>query len=490
MRLPALLVACVCLTRVGLAVESSTTGYLDARMQGASVRTDAFMPADLSPSLSTVIEGNVQLKLRFGDRGFLNADASLFWQDAGLFYGQDPTGARVQLDARDVPAFRPGMVVSELYGSWNLHEHAHLTVGKTRVVWGPGLALNPTDLINPGKDPSDPASQRVGAWLARLELPFERFTVSTLFAAKALRTYGGLPSALLYYPDHPSDEAARGHVPDDRDTLPHFVAAARVYALVADTDLNLIYAFSNLFNDAFDHKHRVGLTASRVIVGGLALHGEAMFQRGSSRLYFDPQCAASSEALAACARDGKEAAARSRLDDTDLRVKALAGARYMFESSAMLSLEYSFNGEGYTEEEFAAFLQGVSSARRLATQQPGVGEHLASLLGTSSSDPGSPQKLTFDPMRRHYLIATAQQPFVWDDFTFGAALMLGLADLSGMFIPSVAWSAREWLTLGASAYLPVPSPGSLGTDVGGETFTEFGLQPNDWRVLVTARAWF
>lgn len=490
MRILALSFLCLAVASPALAVETTVRGYLDSRLQGARTRTGGFLPADDFPSLANVTEGNLQLKLRFGEHGYFNTDASLFFQKAGLFHGEDATGARTLLDARDVPSFRPGAVISELYGSWNIHTHAHLTVGKKRVVWGPGLALNPTDLINPGKDPSDPSSQRVGAWLARLELPFDNVTFSSLFAAKALRTYGGLPSALLYYPDYPTAEAARGVVPDDRDEEPHFVAASRLYWLVADTDVNLVYTFSNLYNDAFENKHRVGLTASRIIVGGLALHGEAMFQLGSSRLYFDPDCVESAQALGACAQAGKEAASYGRLDDEKLRVKTLAGARYLFEDGALLSLEYYFNGEGYTSKEFRSFLQGVASARALAVGNPAMGEKLTSMLQRQTSDPGSPQKLAFDPMRRHYLVTTWQKPFVWDDFTFGAALMVGLEDVSGMFIPTASWSAREWLSLGVSAYLPLPMIDALGTEVGDDTYTEFGLQPNDWRVLASIRAWF
>lgn len=475
---------------VANAADAMTTGYIDARVQGAFVETGGLMPSNDSPSLANVIEGNVQTKVRFGDHGYVSTDVSLFHQTAGLFYGEDTAGTRTLLDPRDVPAFRPGVVVSEMYGSWNIFEHAHLTAGKKRIVWGPALAINPTDLVNPGKDPSDPSSQRVGAWLARLELPFEGITLSTVFAAKELRSYGGLPGALLYYPDYPSAESVRGWMPDDRDGQPHFVAAARLYALVADTDFNLIYTFSNLFNDAFDHKHRLGLTASRIIVGGLGLHGEAMFQQGSSKMYFDPDCAASAQALGGCAKQGKEAASRRFLKDEGIRVKAVAGGRYMFEDNSILSLEYYFNGEGYTGSEFRAFLKGVSSARELAVQQPDVGNHLDALLGRGLTNDGSPQKLVFDPIRRHYLIGSFQKPFVWDDFTFGVVFMMGLSDLSGMVIPSVSWSAKDWLTLTTSGYVPLASPGSLETVIDGKSHTEFGLQPSSWRVLVSARAWF
>src|SRR5690606_28637825 len=98
---------------------------------------------------------------------------------------------------------------------------------------------------------------------------------------------------------------------------------------------------------------------------------------------------------------------------------------------------------------------------------PGANTQLESMLGRGSVDPGSPQKLAFDPLRRHYLFANYQKPQVADDFTLGASVLLSLADLSGMVIPSVSWSAREWLTLSASVYAPLPAPEVLKTEVRG-----------------------
>lgn len=471
-------------------LETRTTGYLDTRVQGARVVVGGLLPSEQTPSLANTTEGNLQLNLRFGEHGFVFTDASLFWQTAGFYWGEGVSGERVRLSDQDVAAWRPAVVVSELYGSWNLSENAHLTLGKKRVVWGPAMLVNPTDVINPLKDPTDPASQRTGAWLARFEMPFERFTVTALASAKVLRQYGGLPSALLYHPDYPTAEAAAGLAPDDRDRQPHFAASGRLYALVADTDLNLVYTFTNAFNDAFLHKNRLGFSASRVF-GNLELHVEAMGQLGSSRLYFDRGCTGSTHELMACVRAGRPVASRDRLDATDdPRLKAVVGGRYMFEDGAMLTAEYFFNGEGYAHDEFQALLSALASARELSALTPGANTQLESMLGRGSVDPGSPQKLAFDPLRRHYLFANYQKPQVADDFTLGASVLLSLADLSGMVIPSVSWSAREWLTLSASVYAPLPAPEVLKTEVRGAKYSEFGLQPSDWRAIASARAWF
>ena len=58
------------------------------------------------------------------------------------------------------------------------------------------------------------------------------------------------------------------------DDESHWAAAGRLYALVADTDVTLTYHFTHLYNDAFRHKSRVGLSLSRTF-GPTEVHAEA-----------------------------------------------------------------------------------------------------------------------------------------------------------------------------------------------------------------------
>ncbi len=234
----------------------TTTGYLDSRTQGAETLSDG------TPALTELVEGNVQLKLTPHERLTVQVDASLFWQAAWYIHGGD----------KDVPAYRPTVVLSEAYVDATPQDGVRVLVGKKRVVWGSGLAFNPTDVLNPPKDPTDPTFQRAGAWLAMLEFPFEKVALSMLASGKVLQQYAGLPTALVRYPPYPSFEASQGWVPDVRDDESHYALMSRLYLLVADTDVTVSYAFTNLYNDAFSNKSRAGLSLSRTF-GGLEVHG-------------------------------------------------------------------------------------------------------------------------------------------------------------------------------------------------------------------------
>jgi hypothetical protein len=473
-----------------LALEATTTGYFDSRLLWQHLAPAGLVPPGGVPSWYDLSEGNVQVKVRAGPRLHVGADASLFWQWAGGFRGVDAGGEPVDVPAQDQPAYRPTAVLSELYASWEVAPSLQLTLGKKRVVWGSGMAFNPTDLLNPPKDPTDPAGQRAGAWLARVELPFERFSVSLVGAAKVTRQYAGLPTALLRFPPYPSSEAARGGVPDDRDGHAHWAAAARLYALVADTDVTLTYHLTHRYNDAFAAKSRVGLSLSRTFAAA-EVHLEALLQTGSSRVYVDPACAGGLEALAACAARGTPVASRSALEARDVRAKVLLGTRYLFADEAMLSAEYLFNGEGYSGREFGDVVGLLAAARALQAAAPERAAALAGALGTAGSgDPGSPQRFTFEPLRRHYLFLTYSKPRVAEDWTLGGSAVVNLADLSGQLIPQVTWSAQEWLSLTAAAFVPLPGVDALAAGVGGVRYPEAALAAVDWRAQLSARLFF
>ena len=54
----------------------------------------------------------------------------------------------------------------------------------------------------------------------------------------------------------------------------------------------------------------------------------------------------------------------------------------------------------------------------------------------------------------------------------------------------MAWNVREWLNLTAGLFAPIPGVAKLGVPVGGETYTEFGMLPADWRGYLSARAFY
>jgi hypothetical protein len=447
---------------VGLLLAQSgvtTTGYLDSRTTTAATQRDG------AAGLTQLVEGNVQLKFDAHERFKLYTDASLFWQQAAYIHGGD----------RDLPTFRPQVVLAEAYVDAPLQDHFRLLVGKKRIVWGAGLAFNPTDLLNPPKDPTDPTFQRAGAWLAQAEWAYEKVAVSVVAAGAVTRQYAGLPTALIFYPEQETYEQTRGWAANTRDDEAHVSVMARLYLLLADTDVNLIYGYTNLYNDAFKKKSKVGFSLSRVF-GNLEVHAEGLFYTGASRLEANPDCV---EAPMACALRGETVASRPHLEAEWLNAKVVAGGRYQFDDSSFLSLEYYFNGEGLSEAKYRDLAY-------LALSQPLVAQQLLS----GGADPGTPQKFAFEPFRRHYAVLQYQKPQIADDFTLGLSALVGLEDLSAQVVPMVQWMPKEWLQLTLAAYVPIAGLTEEGVAYGDETFGQLTLSPQLTRVMLQARAFF
>jgi hypothetical protein len=468
---------------LALAATVTETGYVDARVTAAHDADAPLTSTADAPRLQLLAEGNLQLKVQATEAWQAFADVSLLYAQGGFY-----AAAGHDVADHDVPSARPSAAVSELYVAFKPSERLHLLLGKKRLTWGPGLLATVVDLLDPPRDPTDPTSQRSGAWLAQAELPAEKWTLTLVAAGAVRRQYAGLPTALVYDSAYPTAEAAQGAALDLRDSQPHFALLARAYALVANTDLNVIGAFTNGYGDGLLHRFHLGATASHA-VGAFELHGEVEVHRGSGRLVVDPGCAASAAALAACVAAHRLPATQPYLDDGAVYAQALAGVRYQAESNGLVSVEYLFHGDGLSSAAFAREAQLLGSASALVARQPALAPALSSLLG-QSSDAGVPQKFAFSALRRHYLLVSVSQPQIRDDFTLGLTALVSLEDLGSQLAPSLQWSAREWLTLTLAVYAPVAGPVGLATKSGGRPVFEYGLQPQDLRALVAARAFF
>ncbi len=438
----------------------TTTGYVDSRTTGAWTQFDG------TPALTELAEANAQIKLTPHEKATFFADASLFWQSAWLIQGGD----------KDLAQYRPSVVLSEAYADLPLQDHFRLLVGKKRIVWGAGMAFNPTDLLNPAKDPTDPAFQRAGAWLGEVEWGFEKVALSAVVAGKATRQYAGLPTALVVYPELPTAEVVRGIATNDRDDEAHFVFTGRMYLLVKEVDINLIYGYSNLYADAFRTKSRVGLSVSRVF-GDFEVHAEALLYSGSARAVANEDCF---QAPALCLFRGVPLITRPYLNADFINARALIGFRYQFGENGIFAAEYYFNGEG----------QDAAGYRRLASlvlQNPALAQQA---LSGSTNDPGAPQKFTLEALRRHYVVLQFSKPQLWDDWTISASALIGLEDLSMQLVPQVQWMPKEWLQLTVALYVPFAGVPELGVKVGDTDYGQFSLSPFKTRVLVQARAFF
>jgi hypothetical protein len=440
----------------------TTTGSVDLRT------TSAWTQFDGAPALTVLGEANAQIKLTPHEKVTFFADTSLFWQGAWQIQGGE----------KDLAQYRPSVVISEAYADLPLQDHFRLLVGKKRIVWGSGLSFNPTDMLNPAKDPTDPAFQRAGAWLAEAEWGFEKVAISAVAAGKVTRQYAGLPTALVISPQFASAESVRGIATDDRDDEAHFVFNGRLYLLLGELDVNLIYGYSNLYADAFRTKSRGGISLSKVF-GDFEVHAEVLLYTGSARVVVNEDCV---DLPARCLFRGVPVATRPYLDSEWLNARAIFGMRYQFGDNGMFAVEYYYNGEGQDPEGF----------RKLATlmaQNPGLAQQ--AILGSSSSaDPGAPQKFSLEALRRHYVTIQYSQPQFVDDWSVSATALIGLEDLSMQLVPQIQWAPAEWLQLTAALYVPVAGLDELNVKVGEAHYGQFTLSPFETRVLVSARAFF
>lgn len=456
----------------GKKISAEANGYADNRFQYAYINpTRTLFPTKDQPSLQEILEGNIQLKVSIGQKAFVYADVSLIYQNGWLYYDRDANGDRVKIDDHDVPTLRPFVVPSELYVSVTPKPWLNFLVGKKRVIWGPGFAFNPTDLINPPKDPTDPNFQRAGQWIARIELPFEKFTFTTLFAPQVLYQQSGIPFAMMKYPDYSLSDGTK-----PLDDSYHYLLAARLYLLLFNTDINLFYFFSNKYNDSFENASRFGGSFSRYFFTDYELHLEALFQFGSGRMFPNHACANGGFCIP------QKAFTSSKISDGNLYPRVLVGGRTQFRDESLLSLEYYYQGDGYSDVEFEDFLKLLHRAQAAG---------LSSLLQPAGGSSGAvPQRFTFDPLRRHYLILSYSKPKIRDDFTIGATLIAGLTDLSGTISPSVSWNALEWLTLSLYGFIPIRGIPVGTVNVNDVNYSEYSLLPMDFRILFEARAFY
>lgn len=468
------LLASLVLLTTAPSLAAEVTGYVESRTQYQRSRVKGLLPTDNQPEVQQLLELNVQPRQEYRPGGFVAADLSLFLQASGRYRGLNAEGNEVSVAEKETSAARPFVSLNELYVSHEVVPQLHLLAGKKRVIWGAGMAFNPTDLINPPKDPTDPNFQRAGAYMLRVEVPLEKYAFTLLASPAVLKQQSGLPQALLAYPKW-----------DRKDEELHYLLAARAYALVADADLNLMVFHSNLYGDAFEDKTRVGFSFSRYFFTDYELHVEGLVGFGSARRYPVEECL---EAVVGCLLRREPFFANTRLGEEKLRPRVLAGTRYMFGDESLLSVEYLYQSDGLKRGELQHYVEGLALLRIARDFGVDPGQFNPS----ADADTGLPQKFSFEPLGRHYAFLSYQKPKIRDDFTFNVVVMASLQDLSGLITPSLSWSATEWMTLTLSGFVPWQGPASLAVTLpeSDTKVSEFSLLPLEYRGLFQVRLFY
>jgi hypothetical protein len=458
-------------------------GYVDLRGTFTRSKPLGLIPTDTQPEVSLLGEINGQIKVTYSPKRFVYGDVSLLPQTGWIYRGVDKGGNEVAVDSTNNTSVQPITSINELYVLHEFFPELNVLVGKKRVVWGSGQAFNPADLLNIRKDPTDPTFLRTGVWMARVEVPLEKITFSAIFSPSVTESAQGIPYQLLSYPSW-----------DQKDDQLHYMTALRAYALIGDADVNVMAFYGNKYNDDFTNHLRIGGSFSRYFFKDYELHTEFIVGSGSSRSYVNPACVSSVMSAFLCAANKTSPISESKLNDPTLNAKILVGTRRQFDDDSFISVEYLYQSDGYTKQQF----QDYVNAADLLQQARAAGIPLGGIPGASTfgqpatAGDGVPQRFSFDPLRQHYAFITFNKPRIKDDFTAQLVTIADLSDLSTIWNPSLAWSATEWLTVTALGFIPAPGPDSLAArrSSNGKYVSEYTLLPLDYRFFLEVRLFY
>lgn len=309
---------------------------------------------------------------------------------------------------------------------WALGTHWSLDAGKRVMRWGKGYAFSPVALVERPKDASDPQQSREGYTLLAAEWvgSFDGAWGGALQAASATAVL--LPTS--------------SHVNTSYGAAGHSNPALKLSALVADTDIDLLWA------GAGSRPARWGLDLSRNLGAQLEVHAEWMRASGLTR----PLVPASG------------ATVMQQFDTTSW----LLGLRYITEREVTWVAELYRNGAGYTQDEYAAFVQAVAATPAANTAR------LAALAQTPYMRP--------NPGRDYaYLRISGKEPWDWLYVAPALTLLANLQDHSLSVTPEVVYTGIDNIELRARWVW-----------LHGGAASEYGARPIQSRLEATARLSF
>jgi hypothetical protein len=239
-----------------------------------------------------------------------------------------------------------------------------------------------------------------------------------------------------------------GHVNGDFGAENHVNAAAKLYFLLYDTDIDLL-AFVGGSRTA-----RYGVDFAKNLRTNLEVHGEwAYFTNLNTRLIN---------------------AQGQGFSQTSDAMSYLLGLRYLTPQETTLILEYYYNGMGFTPSEVQDFVSFVDDSYATFQHTGNTsGLQRAATLAEGAYDRPN-------PMRHYvYMRASQKEPFDILYFTPAFTSIVNLADGSFNVIPELLYSPTTNLEL---RFRAVGLFGAQGT--------EYGERQNDYRLELRVRYFF
>jgi hypothetical protein len=325
---------------------------------------------------------------------------------ATLHYKESAGGARLVLQGfverrLGGPEEETQWTLRQAYVQYAWGAGLSLRAGKQRIAWGSGFAWNPTNRVEPPRNPLNTNLEQESVVAGRMDWIPAPWAGVILVGARGTARAGDLPFA----------------APEDRRAT----AAVRARFLVRDTDVALV------FSGGKGQRTLVGLDLGRDLLGGrVSAHVEAAAYRGAE---LGPP------------RDGR------------LFLRLAAGLLHAGGTTAV-SCEYFWNGEGYTDAELAGYLAGLGDAYARASDPRLPAGARASALAAYLAGVGVPYSGGLG-LRRHYLHAAWTRSEIRGRWTAALRGVLGLSDGGVALTPGLAWAPRGDVTLHLDAVLPL-----------------------------------
>lgn len=300
----------------------------------------------------------------------------------------------------------------EAYGAWQIDDRTNAEVGKRALRWGKGYAWSPVAFLERPKDPTDP------------ELAREGFVMAT---GSCVRSFDGpLQTLALTVALVPTTGSLNADFGSGASDTGHTNAALKVYGLLYDTDIDLIWASRG------SRGPRVGLDFSRNLGSNLEIHGEWARVGDAPRAVLGP---------------GNALQTQTRTYDS-----ALIGTRYLTERDTTIVFELYRNGGGYSADEMTTFYDLV----RASASTPALVQAAGRAAALGYNRPNTAQRYA-------YLRASQKEPFDILDFTPSVSVIANTGDHSASLSPELLYTGIRNLELRARVMF---NRGGAGTEYG------------------------
>jgi hypothetical protein len=303
-------------------------------------------------------------------------------------------------------------------------------LGKQTLLWGKGYAFNPVAFISRPKDPDDP------------ELALEGFITAS---ADYIKSFNGPLKTISITPViFPVYE----HINDDFGKIKRLNFAGRLYFLLYDTDIDLMWLTGG------SKTNRFGMDFSRNITSNFEIHGEFAYINNQTKKVIDSQ---------------------GNISESTFDAQSyLLGIRYLTPWDTTFILEYSRNGTGFTHREMKDYFTFIDKGYDLFLVT-GDDSLLKKAAGVTEGNYGRS-----NPMKDYlYLRASQKEPFNILYFTPAITGIINLNDGSLSLSPELLYTGIKNLEVRLK-----------GTGLFGGRYTEYGEKPNDYRLELRVRYYF